>query len=205
VLAVGSTMAHLEKLRAEIGSERLSVFAADIATHAGAESAFAEAQRAFGAPADTLIHLVGSFAMAATDADNAPDVWNAMMNVNLTSTFCAFRAALPSLRASGGGYLVALGSRAAVAPAANIGAYAASKAAMVAFAQSLSAEVRDENIHVNVILASTIDTPANRAAMGEKNAPKWVSPSDIADATMYLCSPAAASVYGATLELYGKV
>jgi NAD(P)-dependent dehydrogenase (short-subunit alcohol dehydrogenase family) len=68
----------------------------------------------------------------------------------------------------------------------------------------LSAEVRDTGIHVNLIVASTIDTAANRKAMGEAQAASWVSADDIADATMYLCSDNARSVHGATLEVFAK-
>ena len=55
-----------------------------------------------------------------------------------------------------------------------------------------------------LIIASTIDTPANRKAMGEANAASWVTPDDIADATLYLCSDASRSVHGATLEVFAN-
>ncbi len=142
--------------------------------------------------------------MSPIDGADAPDVWDRMLALNATSNFHAYRAMVPVLKARGGGWLVGMSSRAAVQPGALVGAYAASKAALIALTQSLAAELRESNIHVNVILASTIDTPANRAAMGEKHADKWVTPDDIADATLYLCSDAARSVHGATLEVYGK-
>jgi NAD(P)-dependent dehydrogenase (short-subunit alcohol dehydrogenase family) len=84
-------------------------------------------------------------------------------------------------------------------------AYAASKAALVALTQSLSAEVRDAGIHANLLVASTIDTPANRAVLGDTRADTWVRPDDIADATLYLCSERARAVHGATLEVYATV
>ena len=64
--------------------------------------------------------------------------------------------------------------------------------------------MRSVGIHVNLIVASTIDTEANRAAMGSEKAKNWVSPDDIADATMYLCSDKARSVHGATLEVFAN-
>ena len=73
-----------------------------------------------------------------------------------------------------------------------------------ALTSSLSAEVRNVGIHVNLIVASTIDTAANRKEMGEDKAASWVSPDDIADATMYLCSEKARSVHGATLEVFAN-
>ena len=126
------------------------------------------------------------------------------MSINLTSAFQCYRAMLPALRARGGGWIVGLSSRAATNPTAGISAYAASKAGLVALTSSLSAEVRSFGIHVNLIVASTIDTEANRKAMGTEKAKNWVSPDDIADATMYLCSDEARSVHGATLEVFAN-
>jgi NAD(P)-dependent dehydrogenase (short-subunit alcohol dehydrogenase family) len=162
------------------------------------------AENAFGQPADTLIHFVGGFGMAKVEDDAAPQTWERMMAINLHSSFHCYRAVLPSLRARGGGWIVGLSSRAAEKPGAGISAYGASKAGLVALTSSLSAEVRRDSIHVNLIVASTIDTEANRRDMGADKAKDWVSPDDIADATMYLCSDRARSVYGATLEVFAK-
>jgi NAD(P)-dependent dehydrogenase (short-subunit alcohol dehydrogenase family) len=112
---------------------------------------------------------------------------------------------LPALRANGGGWIVGLSSKAANNPGPRISAYAASKAALGALTTSLSAEVRSAGIHVNLIVASTIDTEANRQAMGADRARDWVTPDDIADATMYLCSTRARSVHGATLETFANI
>jgi NAD(P)-dependent dehydrogenase (short-subunit alcohol dehydrogenase family) len=127
-----------------------------------------------------------------------------MIAVNLTSAFQCYRAMLPALRERNGGWIVGLSSRVANNPGPRLSAYAASKAALGALTSSLSAEVRDAGIHVNLIIASTIDTAANRKAMGEAQAATWVTPDDIADATMYLCSDSARSVHGATLEVFAR-
>jgi Dehydrogenases with different specificities (related to short-chain alcohol dehydrogenases) len=199
------TLAALRKRAADEGAEgtRLATVAADIATEAGASQMVATAESAFDAPPDTLIHLVGGFGMAATHADDAPELFERMWTLNVRSAFFAYRAMLEPLRRRGGGWIVGLGSRAAGAPGAKLGAYAASKAALEAWTRALSAEVRAEGIHVNLIAATTIDTGANRRAMGDKDAEKWVRPDDIAEATLYLCSERARAIYGATLEAYG--
>jgi NAD(P)-dependent dehydrogenase (short-subunit alcohol dehydrogenase family) len=183
---------------------RFKTLAADVTTEVGAREMIAAVQASFGRPPDTLIHMVGGFSMAAVEAPDAPAIWDSMMKMNVLSNLMCYRAALPAMRARGGGWIVGIGARSAIHPGAQISAYAASKAALVALTQSLSAEVKSQNIHVNLILTSVIDTPANRQAMGDKNAGKWVKPDDIADATMYLCSDAAHAVHGATLEVYGE-
>lgn len=210
VLVVSHAAPSLDALRAEWAAlpdtdpARLATVVADVTTETGARQAVAEVERVFGKPADTLLHLVGGFAMGPLDAPDAPALWERLRAINLDSAFHCYRAVLPALRASGGGWIVGLASRAAVVPPARLAAYAASKAGLIALTQSLSAEVRAENIHVNVLLASTIDTPANRAAMGEEAARDWVTPDDIADATQFLCSARARAVTGATLEIFAN-
>lgn len=183
---------------------RIATLSSDVTTEAGANAMVDRARTEFGKPADTLIHLVGGFAAARVEDDNAARTWESMIAVNLTSAFQCYRAMLPALRARNGGWIVGLSSRAAANPGPGISAYAASKAALGALTSSLAAEVRAQGIHVNLIVASTIDTPANRKAMGEAHSASWVTPDDIADATMYLCSDQSRSVHGATLEVFAN-
>ena len=208
VLIVDSRQSALDAWLSEYSVEswagRVAALATDVTTQVGAKAMVDEAEKSFGKPADTLIHLVGGFAAAAVEDDNAGDTWKRLMAINATSAFECYRAMLPALRARKGGWIVGLSSRAAANPEARLSAYAASKAALAALTSSLSAEVRGEGIHVNLVIASTIDTPANRKAMGEANAAKWVSADDIADATMYLCSDRARAVHGATLEVFAN-
>ena len=194
--------AWLSEFSQKSWANRVAGFATDVTTAAGAREMVNHAESSFGKPADTLIHLVGGFAAARVEDDNAEETWMRMMAINVTSAFQCYRAMLRGLRARNGGWIVGLSSRAAANPEARLSAYAASKAALAALTSSLSAEVRDAGIHVNLIVASTIDTPANRKAMGEANAARWVTPDDIADATMYLCSEQARSVHGASLEVF---
>ena len=165
---------------------RAATLATDVTTEAGAKGMVSAAQTSFGDLPDTLIHLVGGFAAAAVEDANAQRTWDKMLAINVTSAFQCYRAVLPALRTREGGWIVGLSSRAANNPGPRIAAYAASKAALGALTSSLSAEVRAAGIHVNLIVASTIDTPANRKAMGESQTAIWVTPDDISDATMYL-------------------
>ena len=210
VVVVSRGESSLSELRAaweaspKSDPRRLVTLAADVSTETGARQMMAAAQASFGRPPETLIHMVGGFSMAAVDAPDAPAVWDGMMKMNVLSNLVCYRAVLPAMRARGGGWIVGIGARSALQPGAQISGYAASKASLLALTQSLSAEVKSQNIHVNLILTSIIDTPANRKAMGDKNAGTWVTPDDIADATMYLCSDMARGVHGATLEVYGE-
>ena len=141
MLGVGNTAESL----ASLGSgDRFATVVADVASESGAGEMVSAAERAFGRPADSLIHLVGGFAMGPLDAPDAPKQWQAMLAVNLNSAFFCYRAVLEGFRRRGGGWIVGLGSRAAVSPGARTAAYATSKAGLVALTQSLSEEVKAE-------------------------------------------------------------
>jgi len=200
VAAVGRTRAKLEALEPH---PNLFPIEANLSIATGAEAMVREVTAQCGSP-DTLLHLVGGFVMEPIDGPEAETTWRQMMEMNLDSAFYAFRAMTSVLKERGGGWMVGLGSRAAAAPGANLAGYAAAKAGLQALVQSAAAELRQSDIHVNLLVASTIDTAANRAAMGTKAVDDWVSPDDIADATQYLCSDRAKSVYGATLEVFGR-
>ena len=76
--------------------------------------------------------------------------------------------------------------------------------AVVALIQNVAAEVKDLGITANVVLPSTIDTPANRAAMPTADFTKWVAPQSIGKLLLWLASDAAADTSGAVIPIYGR-
>jgi NAD(P)-dependent dehydrogenase (short-subunit alcohol dehydrogenase family) len=138
------------------------------------------------------------------ESDDA--TWEAMLSANLTTARVALRALLPGMLGQGGGSVVLVGSRAAVRPweSARAAAYAASKAALVALAQAVAAEVLDGGVRVNVVLPVTIDTPQNRAAMKDADTSRWVTPEALTDVVTFLLSDAARAVSGAVIPAYGR-
>ena len=83
-------------------------------------------------------------------------------------------------------------------------AYAASKAAVAAMTVALAEEVKAKGILVNAIAPSTLDTPANRAAMPNANPERWVALDAAAETVVYLASPATRAMSGALVPLYGQ-
>ena len=71
--------------------------------------------------------------------------------------------------------------------------------------ESMSAELRDRGINVNCVLPSTLDTPANRAAMPEADPSRWVSPDALAEVIGFLASDAARAIHGALIPVLGRV
>ncbi len=155
------------------------------------------------APVDALLHLVGGFDGGRPVAETPDETWEQMLGLNLRSAYSMFRAVLPAMTKAGKGRIVAVGSRAAVEPMANFAAYSVSKAALVTLVQTVALEVKDSGITANVVLPSTIDTPANRAAMPSADAAKWVTPESIAGLLVWLASDAARDVSGAAIPIYG--
>ncbi|MES2129149.1 MAG: SDR family NAD(P)-dependent oxidoreductase [Pseudomonadota bacterium] len=152
---------------------------------------------------DVLCNIAGGFRMgqpvhATSDAD-----WNAMFDLNARTVLHAVRAVVPHMQAAGGGKIVNVASNSAQKGAALVGAYCASKDAVIRLTEAMAAELRDGGINVNCVLPSIIDTPDNRAAMPGADPARWVAPEALADVILFLASPAARAVHGAALPVLG--
>ena len=147
-----------------------------------------------------LVSAVGGFAGGGL-VDTDRETWESMLMLNLTSVFVAARAAVPAMMAGRHGRVVVIASRAVVPPAAGFIAYTAAKAGAVAFTQALAAEVKGAGVTANAVLPSTMDTPANRAAMPDADPSTWVPVDAVAEAVAYLASDAAGHVTGTLLSI----
>ena len=127
-----------------------------------------------------------------------------MFEMNVDSAFHILRAVLPHMQKAGNGRIIAIGSRAAESPGAGVGAYSASKAALVSLIRTVAVENKDSGITANVILPGTIDTPANRKATPKADTSHWVQPAAIGSLIVWLASDAAKDVTGAVIPVYGR-
>jgi NAD(P)-dependent dehydrogenase (short-subunit alcohol dehydrogenase family) len=152
---------------------------------------------------DILVHTVGGFAGGSSVADTDDTTFQSMFDMNVNSLFYLLRAAVPALRKINDGRIIAIGSRAAVEPGANVGAYSASKAAMLSLMKTVAIENKDAGIRANVILPGTMDTAANRKAMPKADFSKWVRPEAVASLIVWLAGDAAKDVNGAAIPIYG--
>jgi NAD(P)-dependent dehydrogenase (short-subunit alcohol dehydrogenase family) len=152
---------------------------------------------------DVLVHTVGGFAGGQSVAETDDETFQRMMDMNLNSTFQMLRATIPVLRKTGAGRIVAIGSRAALEPGANVGAYSASKAAMVSLIRTVAAENKDAGMTANAILPGTMDTPSNRVAMPKADFSKWVRTETVAGLVVWLARDAGKDVNGAVIPVYG--
>jgi NAD(P)-dependent dehydrogenase (short-subunit alcohol dehydrogenase family) len=154
---------------------------------------------------DVLCHIAGGFRMGEAVHEITDPSWDFLMNVNARTLVNVAAAVVPHLLRRGGGKIVTVGAAAAVRGAAHMGAYSASKSALVRLTEAMSAELKDQGINVNCVLPSIIDTPDNRAAMPDADASRWVAPQALANVVVFLASDAASAIHGAALPVTGLV
>jgi NAD(P)-dependent dehydrogenase (short-subunit alcohol dehydrogenase family) len=153
---------------------------------------------------DILIHVLGAFAGGKSIAETDDATWEQMQDLNLSAAFYILRAAIPHLRKSGSGRIVAIGSLAAVEPHAGIGAYVTFKSALVSLVRTVAVENRDAGVTANVILPDTMDTPGNRKAMPNADPAKWVATQDVAELALWLTEDRATHTTGTAFPIATK-
>ena len=208
-LADGATVAvpyavpaERDRLDQRVGAadrDRLIMEAVDVGDLA-AMTAFATSTVAARGKIDVLVAGVGGFAggsLLETDAET----WKRMLDLNLTTAFSAAKAVLPRMVGARYGRVVIVASRAVVPPAAGFIAYTVAKAGVIAFTQALAQETRKHGVTVNAVLPSTMDTPANRAAMPNADRAGWVPVESVADAIAILAREASAHITGTLLAI----
>jgi NAD(P)-dependent dehydrogenase (short-subunit alcohol dehydrogenase family) len=152
---------------------------------------------------DVLCNLAGGFRMGAAVHETSDKDWDFLFNLNARTVLHAAKAFVPAMLKGGGGKIVNVGAYAAQKGAARMGAYIASKSAVIRLTETMAAELREQNINVNCVLPTIIDTPENRAAMPDADARKWVAPQDLAAVVLFLASDAARAIHGAALPVTG--
>lgn len=182
---------------------RVSTSLLDLSKELGASSAITQTVQ-WGGRLDAVAHLMGGWVGGDRLADTSVGVWDAMLGLNLTSAFLLARAAIPRMIERGGGSLVFVSSRAAREQRANNAAYAISKAGLLVLAESIAEEYKGDGIRANAVLPGTMDTPANRRAMPDADASKWVPTEEVARTILFLASRESAAVNGAAVPVYGK-
>ena len=154
------------------------------------------------------VHLAGGFSWNRIEDTKSADV-RAQFEMNAMTCFLCSREAVKRMRACPtdsevGGRIVNVGSRGALVPGAGLAAYAMAKAAVQALTTQLAEELRGEQILVNAVLPSIIDTPANRASMPDAEFDRWPKPAEIAEAILFLASPSNTLTSGALVPVYGR-
>jgi 3-oxoacyl-[acyl-carrier protein] reductase len=182
VVITGRDAATLEKAAAELkASGPAHAVQADIANPDEAARAVDEASTVFGG-LDILVNNAGTGTFANVDT-LAMDDWNRMIGTNLSGIFHCCRAAIPALRARGGGWIISIGSLSSTQPFAGGAAYCATKAAVTAFSDAMMQELRPANIRVSCVLPGSVATGFG----GRHTGADWkLQPEDVARAVIDL-------------------
>jgi NAD(P)-dependent dehydrogenase (short-subunit alcohol dehydrogenase family) len=155
-------------------------------------------------PLDGLVHCAGGFRYGALD-QLAPADLDFLLDANLKSTVHLLRVLVPGMRKRGFGRVVLVSARATLAAPANMGMYAATKAAINSLVEAIAQETLDAGININAVLPSMIDTPANRRGMPQADFSKWVAPAALADIIFSLTQPWGDPIHGALIPVSGRL
>ena len=181
----------------------------DVADGAAIQAALADIEARFGA----ITILVNN---AGITRDNLllrmkDDEWDDVMATNLKGAFRLAKGVLRGMMRARHGRIIQIGSVVGTSGNAGQANYAAAKAALVGFTKSLAQEVGSRNITINCVAPGFIDTDMTKALPDAQRAKlleriplgRLGSPEDIAHAVVFLSSPQAGYITGATLHVNG--
>lgn len=171
----------------------------DLTDTAAAKAAWDQVLAETGTPS-ALVNIAGGFVWE-TLGEDGPATWERMFRMNTLTTVTMCTVAMETLKGQPGAAVVNIGAAAAAKADAGMGAYAASKAGVARLTESLAAELGDDDVTVNAVLPTIIDTPTNRADMPDADFSEWVSPEDIARVIAFLISNEARAITGASIPV----
>jgi NAD(P)-dependent dehydrogenase (short-subunit alcohol dehydrogenase family) len=149
--------------------------------------------------------------MPAPLADIDPDEFDLGIRVNVRGTFLGMKFEIPAMLATGGGAIVNMASVAGLRAMTNLGAYVAGKAGIIALSQTAALDYADRGIRVNVVAPGPILThhlqnagaEAQRMAAASVPMGRVGTPTEVADAVLWLCSDQSSFITGATIPIDG--
>lgn len=216
IVAVDTNEDGLAALASELGTARLACHACDVRSEAQVTALFADVSEQYG----SLNALVLSAGVLRTGRleDMDAELFDQVFDVNVRGLWLCARGAVPHLRSAVAGgqtaAIVNLASIAGIRHKINSGAYAASKAAVIALTKVLAVELAADGIRVNAVAPATVDTPmvAPHLAAGSNSGYKTsgtspmgriAAPDDIASAILMLLGSDASYITGTVVPVDG--
>jgi NAD(P)-dependent dehydrogenase (short-subunit alcohol dehydrogenase family) len=213
VTICGRRKEPLEKTAA--ASTRMSTIVADVTDQTSIAQVYNRG------PFDIVVANAGGAESAPAEKISA-ELWTKTLNVNLTGAFYSVQPALAGMRAKKWGRIVFIASTAGIRAAPYIAPYVAAKHGVIGLMRTLALETAKDGITVNAVCPSYTETPMlekavarivattrrseaeARAALAAKNPQgRFITPQEVADTVLWLCSEGAASITGQAISLSG--
>ena len=187
----------------------------------GDVSIWPDAERMVGAAKEHFGRLDAVACIAGIEIDHPVDQlaiedWDAVVDTSLKGTYLVCRAAVPLLRASGGGAIVTTGSVLGRVAMPGVTAYSAAKAGMEALTRAMAIDYAREGIRANCILPGLTDTPlvwqavpqdeleeTRALAAAEVPLGRMAEPEEIGRVIVFLCSDGASFMTGTSVAVDG--
>lgn len=167
------------------GPEAL-IIEADVTEPKAVQSAVAKTESRFGA-IDILVNNAG-YAHFKPFLEYSLDEVRRTLDINLVAPFLFMQAAAPAMIARKSGRIINISSVAGLKPILHQSLYCASKHGLNGLSKVLALELREHGIAVHWVCPGGVDTQLSRDAMPERDKTHWMTPSDIAQACLYLAS-----------------
>jgi NAD(P)-dependent dehydrogenase (short-subunit alcohol dehydrogenase family) len=216
VIALGRDATALETLEGELRGNNTRTRVCDVTD----EDAVAEAFDAIG-EVDVLVNNAG-VAVSAPLAKTTLKSWVEHFEVNVTGPFLCMRAVVPGMRERGHGSIVTVASTAGRIGVPYTSAYTASKHGAVGLTRAVASELAGTGVRVNAVCPTFVNTDLTRQAIGRivemtgrteaeseaalaRQSPlgRLLEPEEVADAIVFLASPASAAINGQALVIDG--
>lgn len=184
VTITGTTQEHIKQAVDELhGGKSVLGLRANVRSYDEVDSALRTTVEQFGG-LDILVNNAG-IGVFVPVAEMSLEQWDSVIETNVTGVFHGCRAALPHLKARGGGWIINVSSLASTNAFADAAAYCASKAAVNAFSEALMQEVRHDGVRVAYVMPGSVRTTFSGRAPGPND--EWkLAPEDVAQVVVDL-------------------